>query len=181
MAPRIQTFVLWKIGTRQTAAAALTLAAALLVMPALVLRGEPLYQGGTGGPEEDQAALPLDQAARAVGAKDKGRAVRLELEDGTVEEKPLPVVLMASRGGRFSMTRPQYPNNYFNGNGPLALYLIARGYVYVTVEMRGCGASFGVNDSFASHENRLDVEAAIRVIYAPKGFGTRAYREFEIV
>ncbi len=83
-------------------------------------------------------------------------------EDGTVEEKPLPVVLMASRGGRFSMTRPKYPNNYYNGNGPLALYLIARGYVYVTVEMRGCGASFGVNDSFASHENRLDVEAVIQ-------------------
>ena len=30
-------------------------------------------------------------------------------------------------------------------------------------------------------KHRLDVEAAIRVIYAPKGFGTRAYREFEIV
>ena len=86
MAPRIRTFVLWKIGTRQTAAAALTLAAALLVMPALVLRGEPLYQSGTGGLEGDQATLPLDQAARTVGAKDKGRAVRLELEDGTVEE-----------------------------------------------------------------------------------------------
>ena len=86
MAPRIRTFVLWKIGTRQTAAAALTLAAALLVMPALILRGEPLYQGGTGGLEGEPATLPLDQAARTVGAKDKGRAVRLELEDGTVEE-----------------------------------------------------------------------------------------------
>ncbi len=84
--------------------------------------------------------------------------------DGTVEEKPLPVVLMASRGGRFSMARPHYPSNYFNGNGPLALYLIARGYVYVAVEMRGCGASFGVNDSFASHENRLDVDAVIQWI-----------------
>lgn len=30
-------------------------------------------------------------------------------------------------------------------------------------------------------KHRLDVEAAIRVIYAPKGFGTRAYQEFEIV
>lgn len=87
-------------------------------------------------------------------------------EDGNVEERPLPVVMLASRGGRFSMDRPNYPANYFNGNGPLALYLIARGYVYVAVEMRGCGASFGVNDSFASHENRLDVEAVIRWIVA---------------
>ena len=86
MAPRIQTFVLWKIGTRQTAAAALTLAAALLVLPALLLRGEPLYQSGTAELGEDQAVLPIDQAARAAGAKDRGRAVRLELEDGTVKE-----------------------------------------------------------------------------------------------
>lgn len=29
-------------------------------------------------------------------------------------------------------------------------------------------------------KHRLEVNAGIRVIYAPKGFGTRAYRDFEI-
>jgi hypothetical protein len=82
--------------------------------------------------------------------------------DGNVVEEPLPVVFMASRGGRFSDgSRPGPPGNEFNGNGALALYLVARGYVYVAAEMRGCGASFGVNDSFASRENRLDVAALI--------------------
>ena len=61
-------------------------------------------------------------------------------------EKPIegkvPTILMGSRGGRFSMLTPDYPGNYFNGNGPLAIYLLERGYAYVVAEMRGCGASF---------------------------------------
>lgn len=87
-------------------------------------------------------------------------------ENGQAIDGRFPTILMGSRGGRFSMLTPDYPGNYFNGNGPLALYLIARGYAYVVVEMRGCGASFGVNNSFASHENRADVAAIIDWITA---------------
>ena len=87
-------------------------------------------------------------------------------EEGNPLEGKYPTILMGSRGGRFSMLTPNYPGNYFNGNGPLALYLISRGYAYVVVEMRGCGASFGVNNSFASPENRRDVAAVIDWIAA---------------
>ena len=40
MAPKIRTIVFWKAGTRQMTAAALTLVAAVFLMPALLLRGK---------------------------------------------------------------------------------------------------------------------------------------------
>ncbi len=70
-------------------------------------------------------------------------------ENGDTPKEKLPVILTASRGGRWQddcVTEKK---------------LIACGYVYVIVEMRGCGASYGVNDSFASIENRKDVAAII--------------------
>ena len=84
MAPKIRTIVFWKAGTRQMTAAALTLAAAVFLMPALLLRGEPLYQPGQSTPGEDGAVLTPGQTAQSM--KDRGRAVRLQMEDGTVQE-----------------------------------------------------------------------------------------------
>lgn len=74
-------------------------------------------------------------------------------ENGKIIDAKLPVILVASRGGRWQ-------------NGELERQLITKGYVYVIVEMRGCGASFGVNDSFASMENRKDIVALIKWIMA---------------
>ena len=71
--------------------------------------------------------------------------------DGNVVDGQFPAVVLASRGGRFVETDG-------NGNGPVAINLVQHGYAYICIEMRGCGASFGVNDSFASVENRLDVK-----------------------
>ena len=86
MASRIRTFVLWRVGSRQVAGAALALSALLLLLPALALRGEPLYSGGEAGEGAGQAAPPQEQSLQTAGARDRGRAVRLELADGTVEE-----------------------------------------------------------------------------------------------
>ena len=74
-------------------------------------------------------------------------------ENGKVVEKKLPVIFIASRGGRWDQ------GNTIDRK--VKESLISRGYVYIITEMRGCGASYGVNDSFASMDNRKDVEAVI--------------------
>ena len=69
-------------GLRQVAAAGMTMAAAVCLMPALVLGGGPAYSAEPA--PQSEAVLPLKQAARTAGTKDRGRAVRLKLKDGTV-------------------------------------------------------------------------------------------------
>ena len=69
-------------GLRQVAAAGVTMAAAVCLMPALVLGGGPAYSAEPA--PQSEAVLPLKQAARTAGTKDRGRAVRLKLKDGTV-------------------------------------------------------------------------------------------------
>ena len=67
-------------GGRQIVSAALILAAALFMLPALLVRGEPVYQrtdpvdlpNGESARPEDQV-----QSAAPAGGRDKGRAVRL--------------------------------------------------------------------------------------------------------
>ena len=76
-------------------------------------------------------------------------------EEGKVPEKPLPVVLVGSRGGRFNEKGP-----HRNGTKHLD-YMIPYGYIGMVVETRGCGASYGTCDSFGSLEDRKDVKAAI--------------------
>ena len=58
-------------------------------------------------------------------------------EEGKVPEKPLPVVLVGSRGGRFNEKGP-----HRNGTKHLD-YMIPYGYIGMVVETRGCGASYG--------------------------------------
>jgi len=77
-------------GARQAVATALLAVLALFFLPLLLLRGEPLYGPEEEPPaEEDEAKLPIDRTAQTAGARDRGRAVRLKLEDGTVEELPM--------------------------------------------------------------------------------------------
>jgi stage II sporulation protein D len=59
------------------------MAAVLFLLPAALVRGQPLYQQGT---ETDEAVLPIQQAVQTVAAKDRGRTVRLQMGDGAVEE-----------------------------------------------------------------------------------------------
>lgn len=79
--------------------------------------------------------------------------------DGNLVEEPLPVLLLISRGKRF--TTPDDPT------GPdVIAHCVPYGYVGVIAEMRGCGASYGTNDSFCSIENRQDVTCIINWIDA---------------
>ena len=71
--------------------------------------------------------------------------------EGNAADGPFPVVLMCSRDNRF-----QEENG--NGNGQVAINLVKHGYAYMCIAMRGCGASEGINNSFSSLENRLDVK-----------------------
>ena len=76
-------------GTRQLVTTALLLTVVLLFLPALAVRGEPIYR------RTDAAGLPAGEsvppiappsAAAPAGTRDRGRAVRLLTKEGTVEE-----------------------------------------------------------------------------------------------
>ena len=70
---------------RQTVTAALALAVALFFLPLLAVRGEPLYtpEGADAPPQEGEGGAAVQETAAA---KDRGRIVRLQMEDGQVEE-----------------------------------------------------------------------------------------------
>ena len=78
-------------GIRQTVSAALLFTLVLFFLPALAVRGEPVYRGGepgglSGG--EGEGVLSADRLPPAVpaGTRDKGRAVRLLTREGPVVE-----------------------------------------------------------------------------------------------
>ncbi len=69
-------------------------------------------------------------------------------------DHPLPVILVASRGGRFDGT---------SGNGDaIPFRFLSHGYILAVVELRGCGASYGTNNSFGNLEHCRDTIAAVR-------------------
>lgn len=82
--------------------------------------------------------------------------VRPADEDGNPIEEKLPAIVSFSRGGR-------YGQNPMNGD-EIIDYCVPYGYVAVVAEMRGCGVSYGVNNSFASIENRQDATAILNWI-----------------
>ena len=75
-------------GTRRAVAVALLLVIGLFFLPLLIPRGEPLYAPG----DPDSSAAPSDSSDSSAqplptsGAKDRGRAVRLQTGDGQVVE-----------------------------------------------------------------------------------------------
>ncbi len=76
-------------GTGQLVSAALLLAAVLFFLPAVVVRGDPVYHPpGTGDLPNGEAPLPVNPggASAAAGVRDRGRAVRLLTREGTVTE-----------------------------------------------------------------------------------------------
>lgn len=72
------------------------------------------------------------------------------LKEGNAPEK-LPVILLASRTNR---------RNANDSEIMLGYELVTYGYVFVVVELRGCGVSYGVNDSFGSKEHCRDLICA---------------------
>ncbi|HJC47736.1 MAG TPA: CocE/NonD family hydrolase [Candidatus Lachnoclostridium pullistercoris] len=75
-------------------------------------------------------------------------------EDGSIAEGKFPVILLISRGGRMKKSPKR--------NGvDLIERCVPYGYVGAMLENRGAGASYGTQDSFASIENRKDVNAVI--------------------
>ncbi len=76
------------LGVRQVVAAGLVLVTVLFFLPAAVVSGTPAYgQGGQSAAQtEPEAMLPIDRAVQTTASKDRGRAVRLQKTDGTIEE-----------------------------------------------------------------------------------------------
>ena len=70
---------------RQVVAAALLSVGVLFCLPGLLVRGEPLYQGeGMAEPLPPSGSGASDGVQTA--SRDRGRAVRLQMDDGTVQE-----------------------------------------------------------------------------------------------
>lgn len=74
--------------------------------------------------------------------------------DGKPAKGKFPAIVLISRGGRFTDARRH------NG-ADIMEHCVPYGYVGIMPEMRGCGASYGTNDSFSSIENRKDVTAIL--------------------
>ena len=75
-------------------------------------------------------------------------------EDGNGALGRFPAIMLISRGGRFTEPRRHNGVNIIE-------HCVPYGYVGIICEMRGCGASYGTNDSFSSIENRKDVNAVM--------------------
>ena len=76
-------------GTRRVVSAALLLTIVLFFLPALIVRGEPVYQRkDTDDLPGGESAPPFEQSptASTAGARDRGRAVRLLTKEGYVAE-----------------------------------------------------------------------------------------------
>lgn len=95
-------------------------------------RSDPMYAGDTVKLATD-LLLPAD-------------------ENGFCAEGRFPAIVMASRDPF------RFKEDDFAGNNKEALYIVRHGYALLVINMRGCGASFGVNNSFSSVENRLDIK-----------------------
>ena len=107
--------------------------------------GEPQYSGWA---KESLYVEGFDKTRLAVDV------VRPADEQGWAVTGRFPAIVLLSRGGRFGE-----PNEVNGVN--IIRDCVPYGYVGVIAEMRGCGASFGVNDSFSSIENRKDVNTLL--------------------
>lgn len=75
------------LGTRQVVAVALVVIGVLFFLPVLLIPGDSLYQQEESAQSgETEGTLPIDRVAPAMASKDKGRAVRLQMSDGTIVE-----------------------------------------------------------------------------------------------
>ena len=73
-------------GARQIVSAALLLAAALFILPALVVRGEPAYRREEVVQQPNGELAPSAEPSVQTGARDKGRTVRLQTKEGPIVE-----------------------------------------------------------------------------------------------
>ena len=82
---RTGTRVVRTFGRRQTVGWAAALVTAVALMPLLLVRGEPLYVRETKGVSVENRPAG-DLAEPLAAARDRGKAVRLQMADGTVAE-----------------------------------------------------------------------------------------------
>ena len=81
-----RTSAIFGPGLRPVVTVALLLTAILFFLPLLALNSDPLYQREATDTETGEATLPIDRAITTASARDKGRAVRLKMDDGQVVE-----------------------------------------------------------------------------------------------
>lgn len=74
-----------------------------------------------------------------------------------IASEKFPVILLASRTNRRNMDDVEIKHGYD---------LVAFGYIFAVVELRGCGVSYGINDSFGSNEHCKDLISATEWIAA---------------
>ena len=104
-------------------------------------------------PERDPVSYPLRPPASLYIESYDGTRIALDVilpQIGT--EKKLPAIIMVTRDHRRNLA------DFETRQG----YEFARaGYAYIIVELRGCGVSFGVNDSFCDERHCRDLLAAV--------------------
>ena len=76
----------WDRGTGQIVSAALLLTAVLFFLPAVLVRGEPVYRAPETGDLPGGENAPAASSAAPTGVRDKGKAVRLQTKEGPIVE-----------------------------------------------------------------------------------------------
>ena len=84
-------------------------------------------------------------------------AVDVTLPETADAASGFPVILIANRSNRRNADDPEIQ---------LGKQLVPYGYAFVSFELRGCGVSFGVNDSFGNEEHCRDLISVIDWVYA---------------
>lgn len=83
--------------------------------------------------------------------------VTLPVAGSGVDARTFPAILIANRSGRRNLDDPEIA---------LGHHLVPYGYAFVSFELRGCGVSFGVNDSFGNDEHCRDLISVIDWVYS---------------
>lgn len=83
--------------------------------------------------------------------------ITFPISDNEQTSEKYPVILLASRTNRRNMEDEEIK---------LGHDLVAFGYIFVVLELRGCGVSYGINDSFGSLEHCKDLISATEWIAA---------------
>ena len=84
-------------------------------------------------------------------------AVDITLPESTDTASRFPAILIANRSNRRNSDDPEIS---------LGKQLVPYGYAFVSFELRGCGVSFGINDSFGNEEHCKDLISIVNWVYA---------------
>ena len=81
-------------------------------------------------------------------------AVDITLPESTDTASRFPAILIANRSNRRNSDDPEIS---------LGKQLVPYGYAFVSFELRGCGVSFGINDSFGNEEHCKDLISIVNL------------------